>query len=269
MQKPKVVTHFFVPADQHPPEAIHPAMRALHHPPPGFETSLVLQGMGLRAPRSDVRREPELVQQVSHLVVIIAFVQAQPLRGFEGGLRPFHSYAFDGLARQLEIIPLRAGHGQTEWHATAVGEDAAFGAKLAAVRGVLAHLFPPQGELWSSPRPSPATPSQCPARHHSPVSLAPIRPQRRPPPPTLENVDGQHYWNKASSSSAHSTGSRCGARKRWHPSLYDHRRGADGTLEGVVSVGGVRAPYAPTRRQVYASHRRLAYGNQASMRLLC
>jgi hypothetical protein len=126
-------------------------MRALHHPPPGFETCLVLQGLSLRAPRSDGRREPELVQQVSHLVVILAFVQTQPLRGFGGGVRPFHRYAFDGLARQLAIMPIRAGYGQPEWHATAVGEDAAFGAQLAAVRGVLAHLFPPKGAWVIAP----------------------------------------------------------------------------------------------------------------------
>jgi hypothetical protein len=29
MQKPQIVAHFLVPADQHAPEAIHPTMRAL------------------------------------------------------------------------------------------------------------------------------------------------------------------------------------------------------------------------------------------------
>ena len=47
MQERHVVTRFFVSADQHPPKAIHPAMRALYDPSPGFETRLVLQGLGL------------------------------------------------------------------------------------------------------------------------------------------------------------------------------------------------------------------------------
>src|SRR5215510_5840845 len=268
MQKPQVVTYFFVPAEQHAPEAIHPAMRALHDPPPGFETGLVLQGLSFLAPRSDMGCEPELVQQVSHLVVVIAFVQTHPLGSLCWGLRSFHGSTLDRLACQFDLITVRTVHGQTDRHATAVGEDAALGADRAAVRGVLAHLFPPQGGLGSLPRPSPARPSQSPARHHMPPSPVPLRPQKRLPPPTLGNGDGRHYWNTSSSCSAHSTGTRYAAQKRWHPSLCDHRRGADGTLKGAVSVGGATAQGAPIIRQVYASPGGFSRGHSASVRLL-
>jgi hypothetical protein len=53
MQKPQVVTHFFVPADQHLPEAMYPAMRAFDDPPPGFATRLLLEGLGFFPPRAD------------------------------------------------------------------------------------------------------------------------------------------------------------------------------------------------------------------------
>src|SRR5262245_6713217 len=55
----------------------------------------------------------------------------------------------DGLASHLEIIALDALDCQTEGHAAALGQHAALGATLAAIGGVLAHLFPPQGALWS------------------------------------------------------------------------------------------------------------------------
>src|SRR5215510_5310066 len=160
MQNPQVVTHFFIPTDQHTPEAIHPAMRALHAPPPCFEPHLGLQGLGRLAPRSDMCREPELLQQVAHLVVVIALVQPPPLGGVRGGSGPFHGQALDGRARQLEIIPLRAGPGQTERHATAVWKDAAFGAVFAAFRGILALLFPPPRAAWVI-APSIASPAQA------------------------------------------------------------------------------------------------------------
>ena len=63
MQKPQVVAYFLVPADQHAPEAIHPTMRALHDPPPGFEPGFLLQRFGLFPPRTDVGGEAKLVSK--------------------------------------------------------------------------------------------------------------------------------------------------------------------------------------------------------------
>ena len=135
------------------------------------------------------------------------------------------------------------------------GEDAAFGAELAGVRGILAHLFPPRGERWSSPRPAPATPSQSPARHCSLPGPFPIRPRRHLPPPPLGNGDGRNYWNSSASRSAHATGNRCAARERWHPWICDSQRGADGIPKGVVYAVGARAPCAPTMRLGYSQSR--------------
>jgi hypothetical protein len=71
MQKPQIVAYFFVPADQHAPEAIHPAMRAFHRPAPGFEPSLLSECLGLFPPRPDVGGEAKLVQECSNLVIVI------------------------------------------------------------------------------------------------------------------------------------------------------------------------------------------------------
>jgi hypothetical protein len=268
MQNPQVVPHFFVPAEQHPPAPIPPAMRALHHPPSCFATGLVLPGLGLLPPPAARRRASARVQHGSPLVVVIAFVPTHPLGGVWRGGRPCHGPARDRLAWQLAIMPLGAVHGQTERHATAVGEDAAFGAALAAVRGVLASLCPPQGGLGASRRPSPAPPSPSLARPHMPPSPVPRRPPRRPPPPTLGNGDGRHSWNSSASCAAPSPGTRGGARTRWPPALGDHRRGANGPLKGAVSVGAATAQCAPTMRQVYASLGGFSRGLSASVRLL-
>jgi hypothetical protein len=74
MQKPQVVAHFLVPANQHAPEAIHPTMRAFHDPPPGLETGFLLERRGLFPASADVGGEAKLGQQLPHLVIVIAFV---------------------------------------------------------------------------------------------------------------------------------------------------------------------------------------------------
>ena len=58
MKKGDVVLRGLVPADQDAPEAVQPAMGELHHPAPGFEPSLPLDGLGLLAPAADVGGEP-------------------------------------------------------------------------------------------------------------------------------------------------------------------------------------------------------------------
>src|SRR5215831_5540587 len=268
MQKTQVIPHFLVPADQHAPEAVHPTMRAFDDPPAGFEPGLLLERLSLLPPRTDMGGEPKLGQQRPHLIIVIAFGQTHPLRGVRRGVRPLHGDTLNGGSCHLEIIAIRPVHGQADGHARAVGKDTALGAAFAAIGRVLAHLFPPQGGLWSWPRPSPATPSQCPARRHSPPGLVPIRPRRCPPPSTLGSGGGQHYGSRAPWRPGHPTGTRCGGRRRWHPWLGDHRRGGDDTPKDAVCAVGARARCAPITHLEYASPCRLARARQASVRLL-
>jgi hypothetical protein len=88
MQKPQIVAHFLVPADQHAPEAMHPTMGAFHDPPPCLETELLLERLGFLAPGPDVGGEPALGEQVADLVKAIAFIEAPPLGPGWGWLRP-------------------------------------------------------------------------------------------------------------------------------------------------------------------------------------
>ena len=162
MQKPQVVAHVLVPADQHAPEAIHPTMRPLHDPPSCLVAGLLLERLGLFPRRADVGREAKFGPQVPHLIVVIALVQTPPLGIVWRGLWPRDRDTRDRLPSQLKIMAIRPLHGEADRHAPAVGEHAALGADRAPVGRVLAHLFPPQGALGSWPHPSRALPSQSP-----------------------------------------------------------------------------------------------------------
>jgi hypothetical protein len=193
MQKRHIVPHVLVPTDQHTPEAIHPAVRALHNPPPCPEPGFLLQGVGLFPLRSDMGGESDLGEQSTDVRIVIAFVQAHPLRRVWGRLRPLDGNALDGLPCQLEVMAVGALHCEADRHAAAVGEYTALGAGFATVGGVLAHLFPPQAGLWSSPRSWLTPPSQCRARRRrrqGPSSTTSKRPQPRS---ILESDDGRNY----------------------------------------------------------------------------
>ena len=85
MKQTQIIFSFFFPPRQNAAEAVHPAMRPLHHPAACFESGLPLDGLGFLAPRLDVGGIPELFHQVAHVVVIVPFVQAYALRILPGG----------------------------------------------------------------------------------------------------------------------------------------------------------------------------------------
>src|SRR5215510_807722 len=253
MQKAQIVAYLLVPTDQHAPKTVHPTMRALHHPSAGFETSFFLQCLGFFPPGPNMSRETKLLQEVSHLVIVIALIQTQPLRRVWSRVGSLYSDLLDSLACHLEIIAISAVHSQTDGHATAVGEEAAFGAALAAVGRILTHLFPPREELWSSRRPLRAMPSQYLAGRRIPQGPVPTRPQRRPLPPTLGTGGGRSCWNRCRSRSARSTDSPCVVQRKWHPWPCDHRPVGGGTPVDGVSVLVRAVGGAPIIRQGYAN----------------
>src|SRR4029453_4615159 len=268
MQKRQIVAHVLVPADQQSSETVHPTMGPLHHPPASFVAGCMRDRLSFLTPCPDVSGEPKRGQQLAHFIDVIAFVQTHPLWLLGSGRRPLDRDTDDGLLDHLEVIAVRALNGEADRHAAAVGEDTPFGADLPAVGRILAHLFPPRGGLWSSPRPWPATPSQSPARLRTQPDLAPRRPGRPRRLPTLGSGGAPNSWNKGLCPVARSIDTQSAGRRRWYPWLGDHRRGAGGTPAGAASGAGATAGCAPTGRRVSANHAGRSLTRDSSIGLL-
>ena len=149
MQKPSVVTGFLIPADQDTPEAVHPTMRPFHAPPPGFEARFLLERSGLFPPRTDVGSEAKLLQEGADLVIVIAFLQAQPLRCVGGRVESLPGKALNGGAGHCAIMAMRAVHRETDGHATASVRRRRWVPLLPWPVGFLPTFFPPAGGLGS------------------------------------------------------------------------------------------------------------------------
>src|SRR6266498_2675763 len=96
MQERQIVAYFLIPTDQHPTETVHPTMCTLHDPTTRFVSRLLLDRLRLLAPRPDMGGEPELGQQVPHLVEVIALVQTHPLGLLSGWLGALDGDTHDG-----------------------------------------------------------------------------------------------------------------------------------------------------------------------------
>ena len=179
MQKRHRVPHFFVPTDQHTPEARHPAVCALHHPPPGPKPGFLLQCLGLFPAPSEMGGAANLGEQSTDCLIVIAFVQTHPLRRVWGRLRPLDGAALDGLPCHLDVMAVGTFHCEADRHAAAVGEYTALGPGFAPGGGVLAPLFPPKRGFGHRPghgQPLPVNAVQCVV-----VSKAQLPPRQKDP----------------------------------------------------------------------------------------
>jgi hypothetical protein len=89
-------------------------------------------------------------------------------------------------------MSMRAVDGEPEGDTLAIGEHAAFGPRFPAIGGTYPP-FSPHGGLWSSHRPSRATPRQCLARRHSPRGPVPTTPRRRLRLSTLDSDEAPRW----------------------------------------------------------------------------
>jgi hypothetical protein len=79
MQKGEIIVSQLVPADQHPSKAIHPTMRAFHHPAARFGPHVPFEGWRFFPTCADVGREAKLPQRGPHFLIVVALVQTYPL----------------------------------------------------------------------------------------------------------------------------------------------------------------------------------------------
>ena len=151
MEHGEVGVGAFLPADEDAAEAIEPGVGALDDPAAGAEAGFAFECLGFLAAAADVGGERELVAEVAHLVVVVALVEAQPLRLLPRRLWPLDRDALDRGAGELEVVQVRARRRDPERDALALGEQAPLRPFLALSVGLGPVREPPSGALPIAP----------------------------------------------------------------------------------------------------------------------
>ena len=141
----------FLPAGEDATEAIQPGVRALDDPAARSEAGLALERPRFLAAAANVRGEAELFEQLAHLVVVVAAVEAEPLRLLGCRLGPLDRDRLDRRACQLEVVAVRARRADPDRDALALGEQRSFRPFLALSVGFGPVSSPPSGALPSAP----------------------------------------------------------------------------------------------------------------------
>ena len=126
-------------------------MGALDDPAAGAEAGLAFDRLCFFAAAADVGREAELVEQFADLVVVVATVEAEPLRPLGCRRGPLDRDRLNRLACQLEVVAVRARGADPDRDALSLGEDAPFRPFLARSVGFGPVSSPPKGALPSAP----------------------------------------------------------------------------------------------------------------------
>ncbi len=247
MEHGDIVLRLLAPPDQNPAKTVHPAMRTLHDPTPRFPTSPPLDLLGLLAAGLDVRREAEVRQDLSDLVLVIPLIQAQALRLLGAGLGALDGDALQGCRGQLHVVAVGPVHGQPDRDAVALDQQAALDALLGTVGGIFPGLFLPRGVPWSCTRPGSATSSRCPSARRIRSALSSTSPGRHLRRPTPGSGQGRWSRGRTWSRPALSTGSRFAGQRRWHPDKLGRGCAAGHRRSDACSRAWARGTQSPAR----------------------
>lgn len=223
MKQSQIVHRFFLPADQNPPEAIHPAMSAFHHPSPGFESCAALDGLSLFSASADMRRISKLVYQVPHVIVIITFVQAQTMWRTLRRLWSWNWNAFQSFFHHPHVVAVGSINSQTDGNAGGFTQQASLHAALGSVCRIWPGFFPRPAGLWSWLRPSTAMTSSTLSVHRNPQALSSITFEKCRLWSRFETVSERLNFCRFPSHLMRSTGSPSVAQKRSRSSLCGHQ----------------------------------------------
>ena len=163
MQHTRVILRFLLPTNQNATVSIHPTVSPFGHPATSLEPRGTPDQLRLITSRANMRREPEFLREVTHFVVVIPLVQTQVLRPVQRRSGSFHGNAFERLSRKLEVVDVRARHGQSHRNTVRLGEQTSLGAGFGSIRRVRAGFFPRPAAPWSSLRPCSAKTSSTPS----------------------------------------------------------------------------------------------------------
>jgi hypothetical protein len=141
----------FLPASEDAAEAVEPGVGALDDPAPCPVAGLAFERLRFLAAAADVGGKAELFEQLTYLVVVVAAVEAEPLRLLRCRLGPLDRDRFERRACQLEVVAVRARRADPDRDALALGEEAPFRPFLALSVGFGPVSSPPSGALPSAP----------------------------------------------------------------------------------------------------------------------
>ncbi len=151
MEHREVGVGAFLPAGEDAAEAVEPGVGAFDDPAAGAEAGLALDRLGFLAAAADVGGKAELRGEFVYLGVVVALVDAQPLRLLRGRLGPLNRDRLDRGAAQLEVVQVRARRRDPDRDALALGEERSFRPFLALSVGLGPVSSPPNGALPSAP----------------------------------------------------------------------------------------------------------------------
>ncbi len=151
MEHREVGVGAFLPAGEDAAEAIQPGVGAFDDPTAGAEAGLALDRLRFFATAADVRSEAELLGEFAYLVVVVAAVEAEPLRRLRCRCRSLDRDRLDRGAAELEVVQVRARWRNPERDALALGEERSFRPFFALSVGLGPVNSPPSGALPSAP----------------------------------------------------------------------------------------------------------------------
>ena len=250
MKHSEVVFRLFGPADEQVAEAVEPGVGALYDPAPGFLAGFF--GLDFFASGPDVGGIPKLGHYLAHLSIIVARVQAQVLLVARRPVGIAGSFGRRGQAtqsafRQFHVVPVRPRQHQPYRDAPCFGQEAAFDAAFAAVRGVGTRFFPRPTALCAASRRGPSRRSSSRLSRHNPARPRPRAAQKRPPAPPAESGCAPSTLCANPSHPRLSMGSPCVAQRKWHsaPAGRQCATGGDPMGEAWAHARATMAPAVP------------------------
>ena len=151
MEHGQVGVGAFFPAGEDASEAIEPGVGPLDDPAAGTEASLAFDRLRLLAAAADMGSEAELGGELVDLRIVVALVDAQPLRLFRGRQGPRDRDRLDRGATELEVVQVRARRRDPERDALALGKERSLRPFLALSVGLGPVSSPPSGAFPSAP----------------------------------------------------------------------------------------------------------------------
>ncbi len=118
-------------------------------------------GLSFFSARTNMCCESKLCQKISHLLKIIALIQAHALWLFVRGRGTLGHHVLNRCTRQFHIMAIRTRYRQTDGHTVPFHQETTLDAALPAISWVCAAFFPRPAGLSSWHRPYSATPNPC------------------------------------------------------------------------------------------------------------